>query len=72
MRDALNATDYPIWFALCGWSTVFATDPRGNNKIGNSARVGPDTGTGWTAGQSERAAQSESMAQSERARPWCT
>lgn len=49
MRDALNATGYPVWFALCGWSTDFSSDPRGNNMIGNSARVGPDTGTGWTA-----------------------
>jgi hypothetical protein len=34
---------------LCGWETIYASDPRGNNKIGNSARIGPDTGTGWTA-----------------------
>ena len=28
---------------------MYASDPRGGNKIGNSARIGPDTGTGWTA-----------------------
>lgn len=49
MRDALNATGYPVWFALCGWKPEYASDPRGNNKIGNSARIGPDTGTGWTS-----------------------
>jgi alpha-galactosidase len=46
MRDALNATGYPTWFALCGWKTWYASDPRGGNTIGNSARVGPDTGAG--------------------------
>ena len=45
MRDALNATGYPIWFAL--WlAHLVRLDPRGGNSIGNSARVGPDTGEG--------------------------
>lgn len=49
MRDALNATGHQIWFALCGWETYYSSDPRGGNNIGNSARVGPDTGQGWVA-----------------------
>eukprot|EP00038_Savillea_parva_P017955 m.21952 g.21952 ORF g.21952 m.21952 type:complete len:584 (-) comp3945_c0_seq1:96-1847(-) len=49
MRDALNATGYPVWFALCGWETFYASDPNGGNKLANSARIGPDTGTGWSS-----------------------
>ena len=49
MRDALNSTGYPIWFALCGWQPWYASDPLGGKLIGNSARVGPDTGQGWGA-----------------------
>jgi alpha-galactosidase len=49
MRDALNSTGYPVWFALCGWKTWYATDPGGGQQIGNSWRVGPDTGSGWNA-----------------------
>lgn len=49
MRDALNATGYPIWFATCGWKPWYASDPDGGNKLANSARIGPDTGTGWSA-----------------------
>ena len=49
MRDALNNTGRPIWFALCGWKEFYATDPKGGQLIGNSWRIGPDTGTGWTA-----------------------
>lgn len=49
MRDALNATGRPVWFALCGWQTWYATDSGGGQAIGNSWRIGPDTGTGWSA-----------------------
>mmetsp|Transcript_20067 Transcript_20067/g.52115 ORF Transcript_20067/g.52115 Transcript_20067/m.52115 type:complete len:576 (+) Transcript_20067:146-1873(+) len=49
MRDALNATGYPVWFALCGWQTFYASNPNGGTKLANSARIGPDTGTGWSA-----------------------
>ena len=34
---------------MCGWLPIYASDPRGGNKIGNSARIGPDTGTGWSS-----------------------
>lgn len=46
MRDALNATGRPIWFALCGWETFYA--PAGQ-QLGNSWRIGEDTGSGWGA-----------------------
>jgi alpha-galactosidase len=46
MRDALNASGYPVWFALCGWEPFYAPHGKG---LANSARIGPDTGTGWTA-----------------------
>ena len=49
MRDALNATGRPIWFALCGWSPWYATDAGGGQALGNSWRVGVDTGSGWGA-----------------------
>ena len=68
MRDALNATGRPIWFALCGcglgpmhtrkrkpsyplltrlhsWNTWYA--PVGKS-LGNSWRIGVDTGGGWS------------------------
>ena len=44
MRDALNATGRHIWFALCGWNTWYA--PQGQT-LGNSWRIGVDTGGGW-------------------------
>jgi len=44
MRDALNATGRAIWFALCGWETFYA--PVGHS-LGNSWRIGEDTGGGW-------------------------
>ena len=44
MRDALNATGRPIWFALCGWLPWYA--PVGAT-LGNSWRIGEDTGGGW-------------------------
>lgn len=44
MRDALNATGRPIWFALCGWEPFYA--PVGHS-LGNSWRIGEDTGGGW-------------------------
>lgn len=46
MRDALNASGRHIWFALCGWETFYA--PQGHT-LGNSWRIGPDTGSGWLA-----------------------
>ena len=50
MRDALAnataATGRPIWFALCGWMPFYA--PVGQS-LGNSWRIGPDTGSGWLA-----------------------
>lgn len=46
MRDALNRTGRPVWFALCGWNPWYA--PVGQS-LGNSWRIGPDTGSGWTA-----------------------
>ena len=46
MRDALNKTGRPIWFALCGWNSWYA--PVGMS-LGNSWRVGVDTGSGWAA-----------------------
>ena len=49
MRDALNATGRKIWFALCGWKTFYATDAGGGQQLGNSWRIGPDTGTGWSS-----------------------
>ena len=49
MRDALNSTGRKIWFALCGWETFYATNENGGQSLGNSWRVGPDTGTGWNA-----------------------
>eukprot|EP00658_Telonema_sp_P-2_P058257 TRINITY_DN4671_c0_g1_i4.p1 TRINITY_DN4671_c0_g1~~TRINITY_DN4671_c0_g1_i4.p1 ORF type:complete len:421 (-),score=72.81 TRINITY_DN4671_c0_g1_i4:138-1400(-) len=54
MRDALNATGRPIWFALCGWQNWYAAPDakigyQGGSTLGNSWRTGPDTGTGWTA-----------------------
>jgi len=39
MRDALNATGRPIFFALCGWHDWYA--PEGQ-RLGNSWRVGSD------------------------------
>lgn len=44
MRDALNATGRRIWFALCGWEPFYA--PVGYS-LGNSWRIGEDTGGGW-------------------------
>ena len=44
MRDALNATGRQIWFALCGWAPFYA--PVGAT-LGNSWRIGVDTGSGW-------------------------
>ena len=49
MRDALNSSGYPVWFALCGWKTFYGTAPGAGKLIGNSWRVGPDTGSGWSA-----------------------
>ena len=45
MGDAMDASGYPIWFALCGWEPWYT--PIGH-KLANSARIGPDTGGGWT------------------------
>lgn len=39
MRDALNATGRPIFFALCGWEPWYS--PIGA-ALGNSFRIGPD------------------------------
>jgi alpha-galactosidase len=49
MRDALNATGRKIWFALCGWKTFYATAHGAGQELGNSWRIGPDTGTGWSS-----------------------
>lgn len=46
MRDALNATNRTIWFALCGWEGWYAS--LGGKSLGNSWRIGPDTGGGWS------------------------
>ena len=46
MRDALNATGREIWFALCGWNTYYAWEAPGA-ALGNSYRIGVDTGGGW-------------------------
>ena len=46
MRDALNKTGRHIWFALCGWHPFYSSDPKGGKRLGNSARIGPDTGPG--------------------------
>ena len=48
-RDALNATGRKIWFALCGWEPWYAAHPGAGNALANSARIGPDTGSGWVA-----------------------
>lgn len=48
-RDALNATGRKIWYALCGWEPWYASHTGGGNALANSARIGPDTGGGWTA-----------------------
>lgn len=45
MRDALNSTGRKIWFALCGWEPFYA--PVGHS-LGNSWRIGEDTGGGWS------------------------
>lgn len=54
MRDALNATGHKMWFALCGWEPWYgppnpALNYTGGMNMGNSWRVGPDTGSGWQA-----------------------
>lgn len=50
LRDALNKSGHPVWFALCGWEPFFAEERLGGGKrLANSARIGPDTGGGWTA-----------------------
>jgi alpha-galactosidase len=49
MRDALNSTGRPIWFALCGWEPFYASAADAGNTLANSARIGPDTGSGWLA-----------------------
>ena len=48
MRDALNATGRPIYFALCGWSSWYA--PVGST-LGNSWRFGYDV-NGWNSAYS--------------------
>ena len=45
MRDELNKTGWPIWFALCGWYPWYA--PQGHS-LANSWRIGPDTICGWS------------------------
>lgn len=42
MRDALNRTGRPIYFALCGWSSWYAPVGKG---LANSWRVGYDVNT---------------------------
>ena len=54
MRDGFNKSGYPIWWALCGWSPMYAGPDKYQghpvgNALANSARIGPDTGGGWTA-----------------------
>mmetsp|Transcript_92221 Transcript_92221/g.246568 ORF Transcript_92221/g.246568 Transcript_92221/m.246568 type:complete len:577 (-) Transcript_92221:139-1869(-) len=54
MRDIMNKTGRVIWLALCGWKPWYAPPDPANNypggqQVANSWRVGPDTGTGWTA-----------------------
>ena len=54
MRDGFNKSGYPIWWALCGWSPMYAGPNKYSghpvgNALANSARIGPDTGGGWTA-----------------------
>lgn len=46
MGNAMNKSGYPIWYALCGWMPFYAPYGKG---LANSARIGPDTGGGWTA-----------------------
>jgi hypothetical protein len=46
MARALNATGRAIWFALCGWQSWYAWEAPGR-VLGNSWRVGMDTGGGW-------------------------
>eukprot|EP01083_Nonionella_stella_P097792 274902_1 len=43
MRDALNATDRPIFFSLCGWNAWYSTV---GASLANSWRIGPDD-TNW-------------------------
>lgn len=59
MRDALNATGRPIYFALCGWSSWYA--PVGKT-LGNSWRFGYDV-NGWNSAYSNsiKAAASASL-----------
>lgn len=59
MRDALNATGRPIYFALCGWSNWYA--PEGK-KLGNSWRYGYDVND-WNSAWSNSIAASTSVAQ---------
>jgi len=44
-RDALNVTNHPVFFSLCGWYSWYA--PKGD-ELGNSWRISGD-GTNWGA-----------------------
>jgi hypothetical protein len=58
MRDALNATGRPIYFALCGWSSWYA--PVGAT-LGNSWRYGYDVND-WNSAYSNSIAASSALA----------
>jgi alpha-galactosidase len=58
MRDALNATGRPIYFALCGWSSWYA--PVGA-ALGNSWRYGYDVND-WNSAYSNSIAASSALA----------
>lgn len=66
MRDALNATGRPIYFALCGWSDWYA--PEGS-RLGNSWRYGYDVND-WGSAWSNSIASSTRVANYSRPGAW--
>jgi hypothetical protein len=67
MRDALNATGRPIYFALCGWSSWYA--PVGAT-LGNSWRYGYDVND-WNSAYSNSIASATSVAADAVRKPHC-
>merc|ERR1740121_843530 len=66
MRDALNATGRPIYFALCGWRAWYA--PEGGS-LGNSWRYGWDVNN-WNGAWSNSIAPSVDLVQFARPGAW--
>ena len=62
VRDGFNQSGYPVWWALCDGRKSSSDGPGSfyagpdkypghpvGNGLANSARIGPDTGGGWTS-----------------------